>query len=97
MEPKAFVSINEICESHHIQYSFIASLSEYGLVEITIIEDDEYIEQEQLRNLEKLLRLHYDLEINLQGIDAINHLLQRVSILQDEVRRLKNRLNRFEK
>jgi len=93
---KEYISIAEFCESHHIQYSFINSLTEYGLVEITVIEENEFIDQDQLRNLEKMMRLHYDLEINLQGIDAINHLLGRVSQLQDEVRLLRNRLKRYE-
>lgn len=96
MDPKEYISITEFCQTHHIQYSFIHSLNEYGLVEITIIEEDEFIDHEQLRNLEKMMRLHYDLEINLQGIDAINHLLGRISELQDEVRILRNRLKRFE-
>lgn len=96
MNPKEYISITEFCQTHHIQYSFIHSLNEYGLVEITIIEEDEFIDHEQLRNLEKMMRLHYDLEINLQGIDAINHLLGRISELQDEVRILRNRLKRFE-
>lgn len=96
MAPKDYISIAEFCETHHIQYSFINSLNEFGLVEITVIEEDEFIDQDQLRNLEKMMRLHYDLEINLQGIDAINHLLGRVSELQDEVRILRNRLKRYE-
>lgn len=96
MDPKQYISITEFCKTHHIQYSFINSLNEYGLVEITVIEEDEFIDQEQLRSLEKMMRLHFDLEINLQGIDAINHLLGRVSQLQDEVRLLRNRLKRYE-
>lgn len=96
MDHKEYISIAEFCKCHHIQYSFIHSLNEYGLVEIKEIEEDEFIERDQLRNLERLMRLHYDLEINLQGIDAINHLLERVSQLQDEVRILRNRLNRYE-
>lgn len=96
MDPKEYISIVEFCECHHIQYSFINSLNEYGLVEITVIEEDEYIDPDQLSNLEKMMRLYYDLEINLQGIDAINHLLGRVSELQNEVRILRNKLKRYE-
>lgn len=95
MEPR-YISLTEFCTCHEIQHSFIHSLSEHGLVEITVIEENEFIEQEQIRELEKMMRLHYDLEINIQGIDAINHLLQRVSQLQDRVRLLENRLRRFE-
>lgn len=96
MEANQYISITEFCNCHHVQYSFINSLNESGLIEITIIEEDEFIDKEQLRSLEKMMRLHYDLEINIQGIDAINNLLNKVSQLQDEVRFLQNRLKRYE-
>ncbi len=91
-----YISIIEFCNCHQLEYSFINSLTEHGLIHTVVIEEDEYIEREHLRDLERIMRLHYDLEINLEGIDAINHLLERVSRLQDEVRILQNRLRRFE-
>jgi len=96
MDPKEYILITEFCECHHIQYSFINSLNEFGLLEIKVIEENEYIDPEQLRELEKMMRLHYELDINMQGIDAIKHLLDRVSELQDEIRILRNRLKRYE-
>ncbi len=96
MDPKEYILISEFCDSHEIQYSFIDSLTEFGLLEITVIENDRYVAPEQVRELEKIMRLHYDLEINLQGIDAINNLLDRVSELQERVNFLENRIRRFE-
>ena len=96
MEPNRYISITEFCNCHHIEYSFINLLNESGLLEIIVVEEDEFIEREQLRELEKMMRLHYDLEINIQGIDAIIHLLDRVSQLQKEVISLQNKLKRFE-
>lgn len=91
-----YISIIEFCNCHHVEYSFIHALTEYGLIQTIVIEDNEYIEQERIRDLERMMRLHYDLEINMQGIDAINHLLNKVSHLQEEVRLLENRLKRFQ-
>lgn len=91
-----YISIVEFCNCHHLEHSFIHSLSEHGLIRTIVIEEDEFIEKEQIRDLERMMRLHYDLEINFQGIDAINHLLERVSGLQQEVINLQNRLRRFE-
>ena len=48
MEPK-YISITEFCSCHQVQYSFINSLSETGLLKITVIEEDEFIDREQLR------------------------------------------------
>ena len=91
-----YISIIEFCDCYRVEASFIQSLAEHGLIQTIVIEEGEYVEQEQIRELERMMRLHYDLEINLQGIDAINHLLDRVSKLQREVRALQNRLRRFE-
>lgn len=96
MDPKEFVLISEFCERYEIQYSFINSLNEFGLLEVTVIEENEYVAPDQVRELEKMMRLHYDLDINLQGIDAINNLLNKVSELQEKVKLLENRLRRFE-
>ncbi len=96
MDPKQYVTITEFCSCHRIEPTFINSLNEYGLVEIITMEDRQFLHYEQVGEVEKMIRLHYDLEINLEGIDAISNLLQRVSGLQDEVRHLKNRLKRYE-
>lgn len=96
MDNHQYISITEFCNCYHIEHSFISELREYGLVEVIVVDDDEFIEQEQVREVEKLMRLHYDLEINIPGIEAINHLLSRVSQLQNEVRLLENRIKRFE-
>ncbi len=42
------------------------------------------------------MRLHYDMEINVEGIEAINYLLQRMKTLQAEMVSLKNRLRLYE-
>ncbi|MCC8360135.1 MULTISPECIES: chaperone modulator CbpM [Salinimicrobium] len=91
-----YISIIEFCNWHQLEVSFIHTLREHDLIQTVVIEEDEYIEQEKLQDLERIMRLHYDLEINLEGIDAINHLLDRVSQLQQEVRILQNKLRRFE-
>jgi hypothetical protein len=42
------------------------------------------------------VRLHYDLDINLEGIEAITYLLNRVKNMQAEIIALKNRLRLYE-
>ncbi|MBK8738011.1 MAG: hypothetical protein IPL98_19685 [Saprospiraceae bacterium] len=36
---------------------------------------DKYLLEEQLPVLEQIIRLHYDLQINMEGIDVITHML----------------------
>ena len=96
MDRSQYILIREFCDSHEVQHSFVDSLCDYGLIQITVIEEDEYLDPEQVRHLERLTRLHYDLEINFEGLDAVNNLLEKVHHLQNEVRTLQNRLRRFE-
>lgn len=88
---------NDFCSHYNITLSFINSLKEYGLIQIVLIEEASYIPQEQLQKLEQLIRLHYDLDINLEGIEAITYLLERVKNMQSEIIDLKNKLSLYER
>jgi hypothetical protein len=97
MQERTFVSAKAFCTHHRIELSFIHSLQEYGLIEVTTSGDEDYLlPQEQLEALEKMVRLHYDLHINLEGVDAIYNLLQRVEDLQHELAALRRRLRSYE-
>jgi chaperone modulatory protein CbpM len=96
MDEKYLVAVEEFCASHKIEISFISSLHESGLIEITTIKESEFIEVEQLRKLEKFIRLYYELDINLEGIETINYLLQRINSMNDEIRLLRNTLRLYE-
>lgn len=96
MEMKKLIAAQEFCARHNIEVSFIHSLEETGLIEIKTIEQTGFIPVNQLQQLEKMVRLYYELGINLEGIDAITHLLERITGLQDQVTHLKNKLRLFE-
>jgi hypothetical protein len=96
MQIENLIDINEICASHNIEISFIISLQKTGLIEIISVDDAMYIETEQLYQLEKWINLHYDLDINIEGIETINYLLDRISTLQNEIGELRNRLRLYE-
>jgi hypothetical protein len=86
----------EFCANHDIEISFINSLQEAGLIEITTISETEYIHESQLHELEKIVRMYYELDINLEGIETVIHLLQRINDMQDEITYLRNRLRLYE-
>lgn len=90
------IAADEFCIQNNIELSFIILLHENGLIEITTVEETKFIPEECLAELEKMIRFHYELDINLEGIEAITHLLHRVEILQEELRGLKNRLQFYE-
>ncbi|TDH24221.1 MerR family transcriptional regulator [Segetibacter sp. 3557_3] len=90
------VNAQEFCLHNQVEISFINTLSEYGLIEIKTIEEQPFLETGKLQLLEKMIRLHYDLHINVEGLDAINCLLERVENLQQEVNVLRSRLSAFD-
>ncbi len=96
MDARNLISTDEFCNNHLVEISFISSLQEYGLIEVITIKEATFIDESQLNRLEKFLRLYYDLEINIQGIEAITHLLNRVNSMQDEITVLKNKLGLYE-
>ena len=96
MQTEYLIAIDEFCANHNIEISFVSSLRETGLIEITKVEDVWFIDKDQLQQLEKFVRFYYELDINLEGIETISHLLQRVNALQDEIILLRNKLGLYE-
>lgn len=96
METTHLISIQQFCTHYNVPRTFINALSEYDLVEITITENENYLRTNQLNAIEKMMRLHYDLDINIEGIDAIYNLLKQVEVLQNEIKALKNKLDAFQ-
>jgi len=96
MDTTQLISIQQFCSHYNVPLRFINALQEYELIEITITNNQGYLQTNQLNAIEKMIRMHYDLDINFEGIDAIYNLLKQVEQLQEEVRILKNKLNSYE-
>jgi hypothetical protein len=96
MESSYLIAISDLCASHDIEQSFVDLLQEYGLIEVTYDEDSRFIQADQLESVERYIHLHYDLDINIEGIETIGHLLSRILQMQHEISGLKNRLRLYE-
>jgi hypothetical protein len=96
MKTDYLIAVDEFCANHNIEISFISSLQQTGLIEVTTIKETGFIDSKQLRQLEKIVRLYYELDINLEGIETINYLLQRINLMQDEIIYLRNKLRLYE-
>jgi hypothetical protein len=96
MQTENLIAVDAFCANYNIEISFISSLQQIGLIEITTIKETEFINASQLRHLEKIVHLYYELDINIEGIETITHLLHRINSMQDEIIALKNRLRLYE-
>jgi hypothetical protein len=96
MEVTDLISIKTFCTHYDVPDTFIDALQEYELIEIVVSDNVNYIKTTQINEVEKMIRLHFELNINLEGLDAVYNLLQRLESLQDEVRTLNNKLRLYE-
>lgn len=96
MQTEYLVAVDEFCASHNIEISFISSLQQNGLIEIRTIKQAGFIDAEQLPQVEKFIRLYYELDINIEGIETISHMLERIRSMQEEIIALRNRLRLYE-
>jgi chaperone modulatory protein CbpM len=96
MQTEELISAEEFCIHHSIELAFIYSLKESGLVNIIHIEEKIFVPASQLNHLEKIVRLYYEMDINLEGIETITYLLQRLNEMQQQVVSLTNRLQVYE-
>jgi len=90
------IIIEEYIQHSDIEPQFIALLEENDLIHPKKIKNKRCLLPDELNDLECYARLHYDLSINIEGIDVIRNLLDRINALQDEMRDLRNRLQLWE-
>jgi len=90
------IPIKEFCSYHGINTQVIMELESRKL--LSLIKENRYyfLPSNQLPLAEKLIRLHLHLGINLEGIEVILPLLERLQNLESHLKTLKNRLNFYE-
>jgi chaperone modulatory protein CbpM len=84
------------CTQYRVDIALVRAIGEFGLVDINEEGEQVLVPIDGLAELERVLRLHTDLGINLEGIAAIETLLQRVQGLEEELRFLRSRLKVYE-
>jgi len=87
------IGVKTFCTHYNIPISFIESLSEYELIELEEVDSTTYIQLEDIHQIEKMIRLHYELNVNFEGIDIINHLKAQIKSLEEEITVLKNTID----
>ncbi|PIF00111.1 MAG: MerR family transcriptional regulator [Maribacter sp.] len=96
MEQFNYIEVKEFCHGHGISTQFIVQLHDFGLIEIVKKKDAGYIAFDELPKIEKIVRLHNDLNINLEGIEVIHQLLDRIEHMRNEIISLRNKVDFYE-
>ena len=97
METDQLIATDKFCTYYNVEYSFVESLQEIGLIETVSLRETQFIHIPHLQKIERILRLHDDLNINLEGIGAVHTLLDRIEQMNAEILNLRNRLRFYEK
>lgn len=90
------ITVEAYCTYHHTEPEFLDALEKGGLLTITIMDDNRFIDYDQLEQLERYARLYYDMDINVPGIDAIDNLLDKVKQLQQQIEDLRHHLEVYQ-
>lgn len=93
MEKINLIPVEQFCSNCEVEFSFIDSLNDHGIIEIIVFEEKKYISNEQLKDVERAIQFYYELNINVEGIEVISNLLNQIDELQKELRKTKNKLN----
>src|SRR5215217_2313195 len=96
MEQPNLIPASDFCGHYNIEIRFLQALQEYGFLQVTTVNETLFIDADDLTSVEKIIHLHQDLDINLEGIDAILQLLKRLEAAQAEVTALRNKLRLYE-
>lgn len=82
------ISREELVAMYQVEIAFFDSLEEAGLL-ITENENNvKYLRYEHLGAFERFANWHYDLEVNLPGLEIIYELLRKLEEVQSENRKL---------
>lgn len=87
------ISREELVRIYNIEITFFDELVDYGLLNIQIEDNVHYLMYEDLSELEKFANWHYDLEINLPGLEVIHNMLKKLEALKRRNRELMNKLS----
>ena len=82
--------INIICLHYKIEPVFLHELNQFGLLKMQLIDQNYFIHHSSIYQLEKIIRLHHELNVNLEGIDIIMNLLEKINALDESLRIARN-------
>ncbi len=96
MSKENLIPIKQLCRHYQVEISLFSELHNLGIIEVLTIEDTHFIHEDKINVVEKVVRIQNDLSVNLEGVDTVFNLLDKINELQTELNNLKNRLRLYE-
>ncbi len=96
MEIDNWILLQTVSSHYEVEFSFFTQLQDLGLIQIEIKQQSPYIHTNQMHNLERMIRIHLELNVNPEGIDVAFNLLEKIEHLQNDLIQSKNRLRLYE-
>ncbi len=96
MADEKYISVMQLCELYQIEVTFFHEINDLGLVELISEENDMFLHEDGLFKVERIIRIHHDLNVNMEGIDVILNLLDKVDELQHKLSSAQSRLGLYE-
>ncbi|OCB76129.1 chaperone modulator CbpM [Flavobacterium crassostreae] len=96
MSTENLITLNTLCQHYNLEITFFTDLKDLGLIAIQNIEQTLYVHQDAIYKVEKIVRIHQDLEVNVAGIDVILNLLNKIELLQKELTETQNSLRLYQ-
>ena len=91
-ENNDLVLLENFCNSCGIDNSFVYSLEEYELIEITLMGNQKYLNNETIKEIEQIHYFHTELKINFEGIETIKNLLMQIHDLQNQLKEARRKI-----
>ncbi len=95
MSTTEYITVTHLCNQYKVTTELFQQLNETGLVQLITIEEEPCIHIETVHQVDKIIRLHQDLEVNPEGIDIILNLLRKIDSLQTEMNTLQRKLHLY--
>lgn len=96
MSKEKLIPIKQLCRHYQVEVTLFSELNNLGIIEVLTIEDSHFIYEDKISVVEKVVRIQNDLNINLEGVDTVLNLLDKINELQTELNTVKNRLRLYE-
>lgn len=94
---EGYIKVVDYCARGVVDNAFLMALRNEGVLRLIEIEEEYYIEEDLLTDVDMFCRWHYDLGVNIAGIDAMRHMLQKLLEMQNDINDLYSELRVFKR